>query len=82
MLDQLEEMNDKVWGGHSSLFEDATHALGGMGFGLLACSFLGRSRLPIGYGLVAFSAFLHVYAMLTAPQRQRRSVLAGIFGEH
>jgi len=46
MLQGLERRNDEVWASHGSLFEDATHVVGGAGIGLLA-SLTVRKMLPI-----------------------------------
>ena len=69
MLERIAERNERVWAGHSRLFEDSTHVIAGVGFGLLVCPSLGRSNRGVGIALVALSTALHVYAMATARRR-------------
>lgn len=69
MLERIAERNERVWAGHSRLLEDSTHAIGGIGIGLLACSPLRQSTRGVGVALLALSAALHVYALATARRR-------------
>lgn len=80
VIDYLEAMNDQVWAGHSRMLEDATHALGGIGIGLVACSAFDGSTRNAGYALMALSGALHLYALLTARPRRPRSALSALFG--
>ncbi len=73
MLEQFEALSEQVWA-RRRLLEEGTHALGGIGVGLLACSLFGRStRRSLGYSLIALSAALHVYALVAAQQRPTKS---------
>jgi hypothetical protein len=67
MFERLQEMNNRVWEGHSRTFEDMTHAIGGAGLGLLLCSALSDRGRPIGFALIGLSAALHAYAYLSKP---------------
>lgn len=71
MFQYLEKLNEEVWAGHSTVLEDATHAVGGIGVGLLVCSTLSGSRKTVGLVLIAASIALHLYAMATATKRIR-----------
>ncbi|MGH2461147.1 MAG: hypothetical protein ACRDIY_20000 [Chloroflexota bacterium] len=66
MLEKIARRDNEIWAGHSRIFEDATHVVGGAGIGLLMCQALsGRSR-EVGFALIGISAALHVYAFVTA----------------
>ena len=66
MLRDIEEANRRVWEGHSHKFEDMTHVIGGIGFGLLMYSAVEKQARPLGVALVALSAALHLYAYATS----------------
>lgn len=68
---RIKKMNDMVWEGHSSQFEDITHTLGGVGLGFLIYSPFAKWARPIGYTLVGLSALLHIYALMTARPKSR-----------
>ncbi len=63
----LNGLNEQVWEGHSHTFEDVTHLLGGVGFGLLLCSALRERNRPIGFALIGLATLLHVYAYIAKP---------------
>ena len=67
MWKRVQALNEEVWEGHSHTFEDATHAIGGAGIGLLLCSALRDRRQSIGFALIALSALLHLYAYIAKP---------------
>jgi hypothetical protein len=67
MMERIEERNRTVWEGHTRLFEDATHVVGGIGLGFLLCSPVGDRARAFGFGLLATSFLLHVYAYMTSP---------------
>jgi hypothetical protein len=67
MMERIEERNRAVWDGHTHLFEDATHVIGGIGLGFLLGSSVGDRARAFGFGLLAASALLHVYAYMTSP---------------
>ncbi len=69
MLEDFVRSNDRIWAGHSRTFEDVTHTVGGIGIGLLLCPALRGSNRGAGFGLIALSAALHLYAYATARQR-------------
>ncbi len=72
MMERIEARNRAIWEGHTRVFENATHAIGGIGLGFLLCSAVGERARTYGFALVAVSALLHVYAFATAPVRTRR----------
>jgi hypothetical protein len=67
MMERIETRNRAVWEGHTRLFEDATHVIGGVGLGFLLCSSAGDRARWFGFGLLAMSVLLHVYAYVTSP---------------
>lgn len=66
MLEHLNSLQDRYWSGHSRVFEDATHVIGGVGIGLLAASKDSGTNRRIGFVFLVVSAALHLYAMMTA----------------
>jgi hypothetical protein len=67
MLQDIEARNREVWQGHSRSFEDVTHAIGGLGLGLLAYGYVRPNARPLGFFLLGLSTVLHVVAALYKP---------------
>jgi hypothetical protein len=72
MLDRLESLDDQIWNGHSRVFEDVTHVVGGLGIGLLVGAPPSTAKRPLGFALLVVSTILHLYALATAQQRRSR----------
>ena len=64
MLGQVDALNRRVWGDKITL-ATLTHALGGVGLGLLLSR--AEDRRTLAYALLAVSSAAHLYAWLTAP---------------
>ncbi len=77
MLKRIDKRNQALWRGHSSLLEDATHVLGGVGIGLLLQPAVrgarksggGRTK-SVGWSLIAMSTAMHVYADMVKPSKR------------
>ncbi len=69
MLKRLDKRNQALWQGYSSLVEDVTHVVGGIGIGLLLQPALRSQTKSIGWSMVGLSTAVHIYADLVKPPR-------------
>jgi hypothetical protein len=67
MLERLEERNREVWSGHSTILEDVTHVVGGIGVGMLLYPTLARRAKSLGWAMLLVSTAMHFYADLRKP---------------
>lgn len=73
MLDRPNSLQDLYWSGHSRLFEDTTHVIGGIGIGLVVGSKDRASNRRYGWIFLVVSAALHLYALVTAKGKPAES---------
>jgi hypothetical protein len=76
MMARFEDRNRAIWEGHTFLFQDFTHTLGGFGLGFLLSSAAGERARTLGFAFLGLSALLHVYAFITSPAQSRRTPIA------
>jgi hypothetical protein len=67
MLKRIEQRNQEIWKGHSTILSDATHVIGGIGLGLLLYPVLERRAKSLGWMMTLISSAMHFYADLVKP---------------